>query len=150
MTLQKQHTLSESNKCPLFSASVGQQSKVTLTTSHTKRLGILLRVRLAWHGILLSRKQLFSLHSQTWHARKSMHCPHKSPHFLSIQETVSHSLAPDILQVSGSVCEIVLPIKTCLSMKTSARMRPYRYVICCGGAGERAGERARLSSTHVV
>lgn len=29
-----------------------------------------------------------------------MHCPHKSPHFLSIQETVSHSLAPDILQVS--------------------------------------------------
>lgn len=37
-----------------------------------------------------------------------MHCPHKSPHFLSIQETVSHSLAPDILQVSGSVCEIVL------------------------------------------
>lgn len=29
-----------------------------------------------------------------------MHCPHKSPHFLSIQETVSCSLAPDILQVS--------------------------------------------------
>lgn len=54
----------------------------------------------SWHGILLSRKQLFSLHSQTWHARKSMHCPHKSPHFLSIQETVTHLLAPDILRVS--------------------------------------------------
>lgn len=60
-----------------------------------------------------------------------MHCPHKSPHFLSIQETVTHSLAPDILQVS--VClEIVLPIKTCLSMKTSTGMWPYRWwVICC-------------------
>ena len=32
---------------------------------------------------------------------------------------------------SQSVCEIVLPIKTCLSMTTSARMRPYRDVTCC-------------------
>lgn len=30
-----------------------------------------------------------------------------------------------------SVCEIVLPIKTCLSMKTSTRMWAYLYVICC-------------------
>lgn len=52
-------------------------------------------------GILFDRKWLFSLPSQTWYARKSMHCPHKSPHFLSIQETVTCSLAPDTLQVSG-------------------------------------------------
>lgn len=49
--------------------------------------------RIAVHGILLNRKQLFSRHFQTWRALKSMHCPHKSPHFLSIQETVTHPLA---------------------------------------------------------
>lgn len=74
----------------------GQQSKVTFTTSHTNSCEI--GESDSRHGVLLDRKLLFSLHSQTWHARKSMHCPHKSPRFLSIQET--HSLAPDILQVS--------------------------------------------------
>lgn len=51
-----------------------------------------------WHGILLNRKLLFSLPSQTWQGRKSMHCPHKSPQFPSAQEPLS--LAPDILQLS--------------------------------------------------
>lgn len=32
---------------------------------------------------------------------------------------------------SHSVCEIVLPITTCLSMTTSTRMWPYQCVICC-------------------
>ncbi|CAF98092.1 unnamed protein product [Tetraodon nigroviridis] len=60
-----------------------------LSTGHPKRVE---------YYLCSCKKLLVSLRSQTWQGRKSMHCPHKSPLFLSTRET--HLLAADILQVS--------------------------------------------------
>lgn len=63
-----------------------------------------------------------------------MRCPHKKPLASCLYRKQSLARSLLISCRSQSVCDIVPPIKTCISMKTSAGMRPYLRVICCPSA----------------
>lgn len=99
LSLESQHLQISTEMYPTISTSTNSlkrlQHTVRVATSQSNSCELIESD--SWHGILLNRKLLFSVHSQTRQGRKSMHCPHKNPHFLSTQET--HLLAPDILQV---------------------------------------------------
>lgn len=128
----------ERNKPPLFSSSgwssmekrlTGQHSRATFTTSHSNSCEIV-ESQIAGMAFFSTGSNSFlctprpgMLGNQCTALIKALtSCLYR-------KQSLTRSLL--ISCRSQSVCEIVLPIKTCLSMKTSAGMWPYQYVICC-------------------
>lgn len=105
----------------------GQQSKVTFTTSHTNSCEI--------GESQIAGMAFFSTGSCSFLCtpRPGMLGNQCTALIKALASCLYRKLTRLLLIScrSQSVCEIVLPIKTCLSMKTSTRMWPYQYVICC-------------------
>lgn len=107
----------------------GQQSKVTFTTSHTNSCEI---VESQIAGMAFFSTGSGSFLQTPRPGMLGNQCPALIKALTSClyrKQSLTRLLL--ISCRSQSVCEIVPPIKTCLSKKTSGRMWPYQYVICC-------------------